>query len=66
MTPIQLTANQQFELRLALVSESLEALDADSAAYLCWIISVGEIPAGKRTCANDKCVALKHLILVDG
>jgi hypothetical protein len=69
MTPIRLTANQEFELRLALASESLEALDADCAAYLCWIVNVGEIPAGKllaRTCANERCVSLEHLILVDG
>jgi len=69
MIPIQLTANQEFELRLALASENLTALDADTAAHLCWIISVGEIPPGKllaRTCANDKCVSLQHLILVDG
>jgi len=68
MTPIRLTANQEFELRLALVSESLNALDADCAAYLCYIVSVGEIPAGKllaRTCANDQCVNLEHLILID-
>ena len=68
MTPIRLTANQEFELKLALASESLDALDANTAAYLCYIISVGEIPAGKllaRTCANDKCVSLQHLILID-
>jgi hypothetical protein len=69
MTPIHLTANQEFELRLALASENLTALDANTAAHLCWIINFGEIPAGKlltRICENDKCVNLEHLILIDG
>jgi hypothetical protein len=65
--PIHLSIAQQLDLELAFATESPDALDADCAAYISWILTNGPIPQGNlvaRTCDNPLCVNPNHLALV--
>ena len=67
MTPIRLTTDQRFELDLAVATQCVDGLDADTAAYLSYLVYKGEIPEDKlvaRTCEQDLCMNPDHLILV--
>lgn len=69
MKVIRLSEGQKLDMELALTTEDFDAIDADTAAYISYVLTNRQtVPKGKllaRTCPHEACVNPAHMVLVD-